>query len=607
MPPKLLEPIEQIITSDDDTTTSISENIPSEIEEIEYNPECQMWTEKYRPKSLDEYYMPHKQLATVKKWIKDYMTKSDDAKPFLILYGTAGIGKTTLAHLIFKKYKFETIECNASDSRSKKNLQELIGQISKVSVVVTDKASEDCDFFINSIKEFNDNHLSTPLNRKSTLTPKTISTKASASTSNSTNFTPSNSNNNSNSKSNNNSKKNELTFKSFKQTAIIMDEIDGLTGGESGGVQELLDIIVTQDPKTRKCKSICPVICTTNSIREKKLQGLVKLGVVVNIAKPSGSDSRKLIERITSTENFTIQDKKISEIINNANGDYRQIISLAFEEYLNQRHTSSDASDSDDSEHIPTDIPTDIPKKNMLDLSVSHYDNSEDYTTAIKLNSNLGDSPLDKINHFLTHETAIDDIKYICSGDTNLFYLNIYFNVIQVLNAIQNKKTETRTKEQLQTHLLHCCKIYDLLNMADSLNTIIFNDKNWELLNLFEYVGLALPVKEMSSLNIKQKMPSGSYITHVSNFHLQHHTQYNYMRQEQTANDKMLATDCIKTFETDPINIYYKLKTFEIENKGKISKPTSQKAATRKNMSQNPYNIDKNYQKILEKIDSLLK
>ena len=79
------------------------------------------------------------------------------------------------------------------------------------------------------------------------------------------------------------------------------------------------------------------------------------------------------------------------------------------------------------------------------------------------------------------------------------------------------------------------------------------------------------------------------------------------MRQEQTANDKMLATDCIKTFETDPINIYYKLKTFEIENKGKISKPTSQKAATRKNMSQNPYNIDKNYLKILEKIDSLIK
>ena len=32
----------------------------------------------------------------------------------------------------------------------------------------------------------------------------------------------------------------------FKDTAIIMDEIDGLAGGESNSVQELIDIITNK-------------------------------------------------------------------------------------------------------------------------------------------------------------------------------------------------------------------------------------------------------------------------------------------------------------------------------------------------------------------------
>ena len=568
-------------SSDDETASTVtSTNDEIEIESI--STESQIWTEKYRPKTLDEYYMSHRQLSTVKKWIKDYMTADEDAKPFLILYGTAGIGKTTLAHLIFKKYKFEVIECNASDSRSKKNLQDQIGQIGKLSVLVTEKAAEHCDFFGEDFKPFDDDDDALSASKKKiSITRKKpppipiIKRKS--------------------------PKREELTAKSFKQTAIIMDEIDGLTGGESGGVQELLDIILKQDPKTKAYKSICPVICTTNSIREKKLQTLVKLGVVVNVSKPSGSDARKLVERITTTENFTLPETTITKIINDANGDYRQIIALTHEAYLNQKFASY---------NITTAITQSNSHSNqsqLTDLTVSNYEDSEDYSNAIRLLSNIGDTPLEKINHFLSNDTHLDDIRYICSGDSNLFYLNLYFNILPIMSAIQNKKGETKTKEQLQNHMKQLCHIYESLTTADAMNDTIFNNKNWELIHLFEYMGLAIPIKEMSLHNIKQKLPSGSYITHVQNFHLQHHTQYNYMRQEQTANEKMLLTDSLKTFEQDPINIYYKLKTFEIENKEKMTRPTSQKAATRKNMSQNPHNIDKSYQKIIEKIETLIK
>ena len=56
-----------------------------------------------------------------------------------------------------------------------------------------------------------------------------------------------------------------------KKLAIIMDEIDGLTGNECSGVQELIDIVISRDKTSKEIKAVCPVICTSNNIKEKKL------------------------------------------------------------------------------------------------------------------------------------------------------------------------------------------------------------------------------------------------------------------------------------------------------------------------------------------------
>ena len=97
------------------------------------------WLEKYRPTNLSDYYITKQQLDVVKTWIKDFRNNTEDAKPFLILHGTTGVGKTTLAYLILKYYDYEIIECNASDTRTKKTIRESIGQISKVSVCIDEK------------------------------------------------------------------------------------------------------------------------------------------------------------------------------------------------------------------------------------------------------------------------------------------------------------------------------------------------------------------------------------------------------------------------------------------------------------------------------------
>ena len=54
--------------------------------------------------------------AEIEVWAKKW---SDGiAQKPLLLMGSPGIGKTTMAHLVGKEYFSETIEVNASDKRS---------------------------------------------------------------------------------------------------------------------------------------------------------------------------------------------------------------------------------------------------------------------------------------------------------------------------------------------------------------------------------------------------------------------------------------------------------------------------------------------------------
>lgn len=71
-----------------------------------------LWTEKYRPKTIDEYVFRDKsQKSQVQSWIKE------GSIPHLLLSGHAGIGKTTLARVLCNELgieEFDILEINAS-------------------------------------------------------------------------------------------------------------------------------------------------------------------------------------------------------------------------------------------------------------------------------------------------------------------------------------------------------------------------------------------------------------------------------------------------------------------------------------------------------------
>ena len=86
-----------------------------------------LWTDKYRPQSLDEVVGNNKEKKIIVDWV-DNWKKGNPQQP-LLLVGPPGIGKTTLALVIAKEFS-EYVELNASDKRSQDVIKSTIGESS---------------------------------------------------------------------------------------------------------------------------------------------------------------------------------------------------------------------------------------------------------------------------------------------------------------------------------------------------------------------------------------------------------------------------------------------------------------------------------------------
>jgi len=79
-----------------------------------------LWTEKYRPQTLEEYVGNE----TIKNKISDYLSQGSIQN--LLLHGVAGTGKTTLAKLISTNLNCDLLYINASDERGIDTIREKI-------------------------------------------------------------------------------------------------------------------------------------------------------------------------------------------------------------------------------------------------------------------------------------------------------------------------------------------------------------------------------------------------------------------------------------------------------------------------------------------------
>jgi DNA polymerase III delta prime subunit len=107
-----------------------SENV--DIGEIE---ESSLWVDVYSPKTLKNYIDDNHNIDLALKWLNNFRNRVKKTPPILLLTGKPGIGKTTLAHLLFKELNYEYKEFNASEARSGKEIKEYLEPFNQGNIV----------------------------------------------------------------------------------------------------------------------------------------------------------------------------------------------------------------------------------------------------------------------------------------------------------------------------------------------------------------------------------------------------------------------------------------------------------------------------------------
>jgi len=535
-----------------------------------------IWTEKYRPKDLEDYnYENQKDIVEIKNWIQDFIDEVPGTPPILLLFGKPGIGKTTLANLIFKKYNIESVEINASEERTKKAMNHILSKITKYKI----------NFDGNKIR-----------------------------------------------------------------MGLLLDEIDGTTTNDKGGLQELIDYIKkykkvvcsrnnklnlvrrtvkdnkeeelinnkgnkTIKSKTSKSKTIqevfkFPIICTCNSIKNKKIASIISNNLFVKLEKPSNTHCLDLINKICDRENILITEEVKNNIIGQSYNDYRQIIFNLHKHYLDglksknsensktnktNKANKGSKTNTDDKEKIMNDIFGGKPilgtEEEIKDDIYDEY--SDDYT----IKDDIGDNIVSKINYFITQNKNDEIIFKNLQADTIQYYLNIYTNYYVIINKlldVNHKYEKIKNLDSLKFKYL-AIHIDNILNV-DKYQNNIFKNQDWELQQYITYIGTYYQIKEykylFEKLELKNKEKEFFNKSKTDNYlDLKFHTEYNYMRQEELSVMDTMNDNCNNKSENDIINIYYKLKLEDLNSEIGIGKDAKGKRSNK-------------YYKIRDRIDN---
>ncbi|KAG8742351.1 hypothetical protein FRC10_001632 [Ceratobasidium sp. 414] len=230
---------------------------------------AQLWTTKYAPQSLKEVCGNKATIDKLQLWLHEWQgsAKGGFKKPgkngmnmfrAVLLAGPPGIGKTTSAHLVSNLEGYTPIELNASDTRSKK--------------------------LIENGANINNTSLDGWMGGGGATNVAGV----------------------------------EIT----DRTVLIMDEVDGMSAGDRGGVGALITLIK---------KTKVPIICIANDDRAQKLKSLLNSAFRLTFKK----------------EKMKIPANVIDQLVAGAQSDIRQVLNM-----LSTWKLSHDSMDFDEGKEL---------------------------------------------------------------------------------------------------------------------------------------------------------------------------------------------------------------------------------------------------------------
>lgn len=131
-----------------------------------------------------------------------------------------------------------------------------------------------------------------------------------------------------------------LSFQnSSKKSVLIMDEVDGMSAGDRGGISELIELI--------KITRI-PIICIANDRYSPRLKALCTHCLDLPYQRPNKIQIRKYLGSIAASEGLDIAQDVIEALVESNNNDVRSCLNqLQMQSLIDGQHPSTNASKKD--------------------------------------------------------------------------------------------------------------------------------------------------------------------------------------------------------------------------------------------------------------------
>lgn len=237
-----------------------------------------------------------------------------------------------------------------------------------------------------------------------------------------------------------------------RNIAIIMDEIDGMSTGDRGGLSELIDIIFPKKKSKKETKSSSssispsPFICITNTV-DKKIKTLKSKSCDIRMYEPDKKQLFRLASYVCQQEKIPFSDDIVLHIITHAQGDYRRLVNLL--------------------EYLWVDSKKEGDTLEWINRAIEHFDKKNKYMDCYQITEKI-------LLHNLTHKEAIHYEKKEPSMTKILLEENALPHIIK------NRKSNPRKSEYI-------ADLYDSFSYASIYESAVYSQQAWDMMDYSSY------------------------------------------------------------------------------------------------------------------------